>query len=50
VALSDTGKTPRHDCQGLKCVPSRVTRRSYNGQTGDEILSVRSYRGGREDQ
>jgi hypothetical protein len=48
VALSGTGKTPGHDYQGPRCVPSWVTGRRYNGQAGGEILLVRSYHDGRE--
>jgi hypothetical protein len=39
-------KTPRCGFWGPKCVPSWVTRRSYNGLAGGEILPSRCHRDG----
>jgi hypothetical protein len=43
-------ETPRRGYQGLRCVPSRVTKRSYSGLTGGEIMSILSHRDGRKDR
>jgi hypothetical protein len=43
VDLHGTEKTPMHDGRGAWWVLSQVTRRSYSGQTGGEILLVRGY-------
>jgi hypothetical protein len=42
-------KTPRREYQRPECVPSWVTRRSYSGLAGGEILPAHGHQDGRKD-
>jgi hypothetical protein len=49
ATLSGTGKPPGVTTGGSGIYVSRVTRRIYSRQTSGEIMSIHSYRDGRED-
>jgi hypothetical protein len=49
VVLPSAGKTPVRGYRGLRFEPSWVTRRSYSGLIGSDILPIRDHRHRRED-
>jgi hypothetical protein len=40
MTLSDIGKISRYDCRGLGYMSSQVTKTSYGGQIGGQIMFI----------